>query len=64
MILTLPLGVAVHAQARSSPPSLSFTQSERVPSTGRLRPSTASSVPQVFLTMPTVNCSPSLAWTE
>ena len=56
--LALPLGVAVHAHARSSTPARSFTHSESLPFWGRLRPSTASSVPHVFLTIPTVTCMP------
>ncbi len=59
-----PLGVAVHAQARSSAPARSFTHKDNVPFKGMLWPSRASSVPQFFLTSPTVTWSPLLASTE
>src|SRR5438046_975340 len=56
--LTFPLGVAVQAQARSSPPARSRTHSESVPSAGRLLPLTASSVPHVLRAMSMLTCSP------
>ena len=62
--LIRPLGVAVHAQARSSPPSRSRTHSEYVPFNGMLLPFTASSVPQFFRARSTLKRRPLSAWTE